>query len=92
MLPGARVYVGKGRVHRRVPVPVGSRAEEDAAAVRKMEVLGVTGEMPTNQPIVQLKEPQGDRYLPIWIGPVESTANAYAQQVMVPARPHTHDL
>ena len=43
--------------------------------------------MPTNQPIVLLKEVQGERYLPIWIGPVEATAIAFAQQGMVPARP-----
>jgi bifunctional DNase/RNase len=60
--------------------------------VRKMEVVGVRVEMPTNQPIVLLKETEGDRYLPIWIGPVEATAIAFAQQGMVPARPLTHDL
>jgi bifunctional DNase/RNase len=48
--------------------------------------------MPTNQPIVLLKETQGERYLPIWIGPMEATAIAYAQQGLVPARPLTHDL
>jgi bifunctional DNase/RNase len=48
--------------------------------------------MPTNQPIVLLKEMQGERYLPIWIGPMEATAIAYAQQGLVPVRPLTHDL
>jgi bifunctional DNase/RNase len=57
-----------------------------------MEVVGVRVEMPTNQPIVLLKEMQGERYLPIWIGPMEATAIAYAQQGLVPARPLTHDL
>jgi hypothetical protein len=57
-----------------------------------MEVVGVRVEMPTNQPIVLLKETQGERYLPIWIGPMEATAIAYAQQGLVPARPLTHDL
>ena len=60
--------------------------------MRKMEVVGVRVEMPTNQPIVLLKETQGERYLPIWIGPMEATAIAYAQQGLVPARPLTHDL
>ena len=60
--------------------------------VKKMEVVGVRVEMPTNQPIVLLKEVEGERYLPIWIGPVEATAIAFAQQGMVPARPLTHDL
>ena len=60
--------------------------------MRKMEVVGVRVEMPTNQPIVLLKETQGERYLPIWIGPMEATAIAYAQQGLVPVRPLTHDL
>ncbi len=60
--------------------------------MRQMEVVGVRVEMPSNQPIVLLKEAQGDRYLPIWIGAVEATAIAYAQQGMMPARPLTHDL
>jgi uncharacterized protein len=60
--------------------------------VRKMEVVGVRVEMPTNQPIVLLKEMQAERYLPIWIGPMEATAIAYAQQGLVPVRPLTHDL
>jgi bifunctional DNase/RNase len=48
--------------------------------------------MPSNQPIVLLREIEGERYLPIWIGAVEATAIAYAQQGVVPARPLTHDL
>lgn len=57
-----------------------------------MEVVGVRVEMPSNQPIVLLKETDGDRYLPIWIGAVEATAIALAQQGVTPARPLTHDL
>ncbi len=60
--------------------------------MRQLEVVGVRVEMPTNQPIVLLKETQGERYLPIWIGPMEATAIAYAQQGLVPVRPLTHDL
>ena len=48
--------------------------------------------MPSNQPIVLLREAAGDRYLPIWIGAVEATAIAFAQQGVVPPRPLTHDL
>jgi hypothetical protein len=57
-----------------------------------MEVVGVRVEMPSNQPIVLLKESEGDRYLPIWIGAVEATAIAFAQQGVLPPRPLTHDL
>ena len=54
--------------------------------------MGVRVEMPSNQPIVLLREVSGERYLPIWIGAVEATAIAFAQQGVVPARPLTHDL
>jgi bifunctional DNase/RNase len=48
--------------------------------------------MPSNQPLVLLREVTGERYLPIWIGAVEATAIAFAQQGVVPPRPLTHDL
>ena len=54
--------------------------------------MGVRVEMPSNQPIVLLREVTGERYLPIWIGDVEATAIAFAQQGVVPPRPLTHDL
>jgi bifunctional DNase/RNase len=60
--------------------------------VREVDVMGVRVEMPSNQPIVLLREVAGDRYLPIWIGAVEATAIAFAQQGVVPPRPLTHDL
>jgi bifunctional DNase/RNase len=60
--------------------------------MKVLDVLGVRVEMPTNQPIVLLRERDGDRYLPIWIGAAEATAIAYAQQGVVPPRPLTHDL
>jgi uncharacterized protein len=60
--------------------------------VREVDVIGVRVEMPSNQPIVLLREVAGDRYLPIWIGAVEATAIAFAQQGVVPPRPLTHDL
>lgn len=48
--------------------------------------------MPTNQPIVLLRERDGDRYLPVWVGAAEAAAIAFAQQGVVPPRPLTHDL
>jgi bifunctional DNase/RNase len=60
--------------------------------VRELSVVGVRVELPSNQPIVLLKEVDGDRYLPIWIGAVEATAIAYEQQGVKPPRPLTHDL
>jgi len=67
-------------------------APEYAGRVREVEVVGVRVEMPSNQPIVLLRESTGERYLPIWIGAVEATAIAFAQQGVVPPRPLTHDL
>ena len=60
--------------------------------MKPVEVLGVRVEMPSNQPIVLLRELEGERYLPIWIGAAEATAIAYVQQGVVPPRPLTHDL
>ena len=60
--------------------------------VNELDVVGVRVEMPSNQPIVLLRESGGERYLPIWIGAAEATAIALAQQGVVPVRPLTHDL
>ncbi|MDX6227144.1 MAG: uncharacterized protein QOI76_534 [Frankiales bacterium] len=60
--------------------------------MNELSVVGVRVELPANQPIVLLKEATGERYLPIWIGAVEATAIAFAQQGIVPPRPLTHDL
>ena len=58
----------------------------------EVEVVGVRVEMPSNQPIVLIKEVGGVRYLPIWVGAVEATAIAFAQQGINSTRPLTHDL
>lgn len=57
-----------------------------------MALMGVRVEVPTNQPIVLLREESGARYLPIFIGPPEATAIVYALQGMDTPRPMTHDL
>ena len=64
----------------------------NGGALSELSVVGVRVELPSQQPIVLLKEVAGDRYLPIWIGAVEATAIAFAQQGVVTARPMTHDL
>ena len=61
-------------------------------AVKQVDVMGVRVEMPTNKPILLLREQDGERYVPIWIGAPEATAIAYAQQGVTPPRPLTHDL
>ena len=57
-----------------------------------MDLVGVRIELPTNQPIVLLRESQGKRYLAIWIGAMEATAIAYALEGVATPRPFTHDL
>ena len=57
-----------------------------------MEVLGVRVELPSNQPIVLLREKDGERHLPSWIGGSEATAIATALEGVTPPRPLTHDL
>jgi bifunctional DNase/RNase len=61
--------------------------------VVEMHLVGVRVELPTNSPIVLLREasPQ-QRVLPIFIGAVEATAIAFALQGVVTQRPMTHDL
>ncbi|HEX6262084.1 MAG TPA: bifunctional nuclease family protein [Actinomycetota bacterium] len=58
----------------------------------EMTLVGVRVELPANQPIVLLRETEGQRYLPIWIGAAEATAIALAMQGVTPMRPMTHDL
>ena len=60
--------------------------------MQELRVVGVRVELPGNQPILLLKETQGERYLPIWIGATEAAAIAFEQQGVRPARPMTHDL
>lgn len=60
--------------------------------MRELEVVGVRVELPTNQPVVLLREVGGVRNLPIWIGAVEASAIAQAQQGVSGPRPLTHEL
>ena len=58
----------------------------------EMRVVGVRVELPANQPILLLRETEGERYLPIWIGPWEANAIAMRLQGLNAERPLTHDL
>ena len=58
-----------------------------------MEVVGVRVELPSNTPIVLLREVEGlHRMLPIFIGGPEATAIALALDDVSTPRPMTHDL
>jgi bifunctional DNase/RNase len=56
----------------------------------KVQSLGL--ERSTNQPVLILQEMDGDRVLPIYIGPAEASAIAMRLASMEFARPLTHDL
>lgn len=58
----------------------------------EMFVESVRLHMLSNRHVVILKEPDRERYLPIWIGSWEASAIAMRLQGMVPERPLTHDL
>jgi bifunctional DNase/RNase len=59
----------------------------------EMELVGVRVELPSNAPIVLLRETEGGRrLLPIFIGGPEATAIAYALEHVETPRPMTHDL
>jgi bifunctional DNase/RNase len=60
--------------------------------MRELDVVGVRVEMPSNQPIILLREVGTGRHLPVWVGAVEATAVAVVQQGQIPPRPLTHDL
>ncbi|WP_419919591.1 bifunctional nuclease family protein [Candidatus Poriferisocius sp.] len=61
--------------------------------MNEMELIGVRIEMPSNAPIVLLRETGGvGRLLPIFIGGAEAQAIALAMEEVETPRPMTHDL
>jgi bifunctional DNase/RNase len=58
----------------------------------EVELLGVRVEMPSNTPIVLLRERDGRRNISIFIGGPEATAIAFALEGVETPRPLTHDL
>ena len=59
---------------------------------KPMVISGLTMDPITNSPIVILKEIDGDKTLPIWIGLLEATAIASELEGIKFSRPMTHDL
>jgi bifunctional DNase/RNase len=59
----------------------------------EMHLSAVRVELPNNNPLLLLQEITGSRRtLPIYIGPAEAQAIAFAQQGVETPRPMTHDL
>lgn len=59
---------------------------------RLMVISGLTVDPLTNTPIVILKEANGEKTLPIWIGLLEATSIASELEGIKFSRPMTHDL
>tara|TARA_B100000315_G_C14436811_1_gene522809 strand:- start:474 stop:950 length:477 start_codon:yes stop_codon:yes gene_type:complete len=57
-----------------------------------MKVKGLTLDPLTNMPIVILKDLEGERALPIWVGIFEANAIALEMEKVPTPRPMTHDL
>ena len=58
----------------------------------RMRVAHLGLDRNTNTPVVVLREAEGERTLPIWIGASEANAIALELQGVKPERPLTHDL
>ena len=58
----------------------------------EMKIRGLMMDPTANTPIVILKDVDGDRMLPIWVGPYEANAIALEIEKTAPQRPLTHDL
>lgn len=62
------------------------------ARLVEMVIESVRVHMLSNRHVVILKDNDGDRYLPIWIGAWEASAIAMRLQGLTAERPLTHDL
>ncbi|HEY6359628.1 MAG TPA: bifunctional nuclease family protein [Vicinamibacterales bacterium] len=58
----------------------------------EMTIKGLMVDPITNMPIVILKDKEGDRVLPIWVGIFEANAIALQIENIATPRPMTHDL
>jgi bifunctional DNase/RNase len=58
----------------------------------EMQIKGLMLDPVTNVPIVILRDADGKRVLPIWVGPAEANAIALQVENVSTPRPMTHDL
>jgi uncharacterized protein len=65
---------------------------EDKSILIKVRLEGVRMEYPSQKPIILLKEIEGERFLPIWVGAFEASAIALELADFKTPRPMTHDL
>ena len=58
----------------------------------EMTIKGLILDPVTNDPIIILRDQDGQRVLPIWVGPAEANAIGLQIENVLPQRPLTHDL
>lgn len=58
----------------------------------EMTIKGLMVDPITNTPIILLRDSEGQKVLPIWVGIFEANAIALQIENVSPARPMTHDL
>jgi uncharacterized protein len=79
-------------VARKTKGVLGVDQERDDKPTIEVVVKALVLDERTNVPVVLLKEMDGDRILPIWIGPAEASAIAIVIENVETQRPLTHDL
>lgn len=70
----------------------GAKAVTEPSALVEMVIKGLMVDPITNMPIVLLKDKNGERVLPIWVGVFEARAIALQIENVATPRPMTHDL
>jgi hypothetical protein len=60
--------------------------------MKEVKVVNVAIDVKSNMPVIILREKEGDKTLPIWVGLFEAQAIALALENVKPPRPLTHDL
>ena len=66
--------------------------ESESGDLVQVEVASLGLDKSSNTPVVILREVEGERLLPIWIGPAEASAIAMELAGIKFSRPLTHDL
>ncbi len=70
----------------------GADPEPDSPVLIEMTIKGVIVDPITNVPIIILRDRDGQKVLPIWVGMYEANAIAVQIENIQTARPMTHDL
>jgi hypothetical protein len=69
-----------------------SDGEGAASPPIRVEIRGLMLDPASNNPIVILRDPESESFLPIWIGLFEASAIQLGLQEVESPRPRTHDL